>query len=219
MIAENGQMAIHLPLSAARMGAFSTHTAHPEFVHKIGEYFTELLGFPVQVTNPYLYHTKGEVVKKLVSKYPDAVPLSVSCWKGSRVLTDKNHCGACIPCLTRRVSLEFNGLCLKEYTRDLLSEDVIALPPEDDGKRNLVELVEFAYLFKTLSNADLEYTYPELINAQIDQTNAISMYRRVANEVETVLKKYPDTAKLMSPAAVNPKPPATTKKNTSRKKR
>jgi hypothetical protein len=28
MIAENGQMAIHVPLSAARVGAFSTHTAH-----------------------------------------------------------------------------------------------------------------------------------------------------------------------------------------------
>ena len=30
MIAENGQMAIHLPLSTARIGAFSTHTAHPD---------------------------------------------------------------------------------------------------------------------------------------------------------------------------------------------
>jgi 7-cyano-7-deazaguanine synthase in queuosine biosynthesis len=192
MIAENGQMAIHLPLSAARMGAFSTHTAHPEFVHKVGEYFTELLGFPVQVTNPYLYHTKGEVVKKLVSKYPDAVPLSVSCWKGSRVSTNNHHCGACIPCLTRRVSLEFNGLCLKEYTRDLLSEDVIAL---------------------------LEYTYPELINAQIDKANAISMYRRVANEIETVFRNYPNALKLMSPAAANSTLPAATKKTTSRKKR
>jgi hypothetical protein len=27
-IAENGQMAIHLPLTQARIGAFSTHTAH-----------------------------------------------------------------------------------------------------------------------------------------------------------------------------------------------
>lgn len=219
MIAENGQMAIHLPLSAARMGAFSTHTAHPEFVHKVGDYFTELLGFPVQVTNPFLYHTKGEVVKKLVSKYPDAVPFSVSCWKGSRVSTDNHHCGACIPCLTRRVSLEFNGLCLKEYTRDLLSEDVIALLPEDEGKRNLVELVEFAYLFKTLSDAELEYTYPELINAQIDKANAISMYRRVANEVETVFRNYPNAFKLMSPAAASSTTPAATKKTTSRKKR
>jgi hypothetical protein len=32
VIAENGQMAIHLPLSPARVGAFSTHTAHPQFV-------------------------------------------------------------------------------------------------------------------------------------------------------------------------------------------
>jgi hypothetical protein len=30
MIAENGQMAVHLPLNSARMAAFSTHTAHPD---------------------------------------------------------------------------------------------------------------------------------------------------------------------------------------------
>ncbi len=35
MIAENGQMAIHLPLTPGRIGAFSTHTAHPEFVHEM----------------------------------------------------------------------------------------------------------------------------------------------------------------------------------------
>src|SRR5262249_32520938 len=30
-LAENGHMAIHLPLVPARVGAFSTHTANPEF--------------------------------------------------------------------------------------------------------------------------------------------------------------------------------------------
>jgi 7-cyano-7-deazaguanine synthase in queuosine biosynthesis len=219
MIAENGQMAIHLPLSAARMGAFSTHTAHPEFVHRVGEYFTELLDFPVRVTNPYLYSTKGEVVKKVVSKYRDAVPLSVSCWMVSWMSPEHSHCGVCIPCLTRRISLEFNGLYLKEYKRDLLTENIAGLPPEDDGKRNLVELVEFAYLFKTLRDSELEYTYPELINAQIDKAKAISMYRRLADEIEVVLRNYPNAAKLMLPAATNSTPPAATKKATSRKKR
>jgi hypothetical protein len=105
------------------------------------------------------------------------------------------------------------------YERDLLSEDVLALPPDDTGKRNLVELVEFAYLFKTLSDTELEFIYPELINKQIDKANAISMYRRVANEVETVLRNYPNAAKLMSPASADSTPPAPAKKTASRKKR
>src|SRR5439155_6051211 len=31
-VAENGQLAVHLPLTTARIGAFSTHTAHPNFL-------------------------------------------------------------------------------------------------------------------------------------------------------------------------------------------
>ena len=38
-IAENGQLAINLPLTAARIGPFSTHTAHPEFVNKAQAFF------------------------------------------------------------------------------------------------------------------------------------------------------------------------------------
>ena len=65
MIAENGQMAIHLPLSAARIGAFSTHTAHPEFVHNAQAYFSTLLDHKFTITNPYVYRTKAEVVSTL----------------------------------------------------------------------------------------------------------------------------------------------------------
>src|SRR5208337_1510406 len=58
VIAENGQMAIHLPLSPARVGAFSTHTAHPEFVALAAEFFGCLLDTSFIVRNPYLYTTK-----------------------------------------------------------------------------------------------------------------------------------------------------------------
>jgi hypothetical protein len=220
MIAENGQMAIHLPLSAARIGAFSTHTAHPEFVHRIGQYFSDLLDYAVRVTNPYLYSTKAEVVQKLVSRYPDAIPTSVSCWKSSRIKNAAKHCGECIPCLTRRVALESNGLKLSEYNRDLLSEDAASLPPDDEGKRNLIDFVEFAHVFQTLNDAELEYEYPELINEQIDRAKAVSMYRRMAREVWNVFSAYPGMIKLMpSPPTGTVVPAAKPHPKSTRKKR
>lgn len=194
MIAENGQMAIHLPLSAARIGAFSTHTAHPEFVTKIGEYFTQLLQYPIDVENPYLYRTKAEVVEKLVNAHKGAVALSVSCWRGSRLGKSYNHCGQCIPCLIRRIALEHHNLFLAEYERDLLAEDVASLPPTDEGKRNLAELGEFAYAFGTQTESELLFNYVDLINEQIDATAAIAMYRRFANEAGSVLGRYPKIA-------------------------
>jgi hypothetical protein len=201
MIAENGQMAIHLPLSAARIGAFSTHTAHPQFVRMAAEYFTSLLEHRTCVTNPFLYKTKAEVVAKVAKEHRPAIPQSVSCWRGSR-LSNSNHCGECVPCLVRRIALEANGLRLKEYARDLLSENVGDLQPDDDGKRNLVELAEFAVAFRTYSAADLEMLYPDLINETIDRPLAIAMYKRFADEAVAVLGNYRGVRPILA------KPPA-----------
>ena len=104
VIAENGQMAIHLPLSAARISAFSTHTAHPEFVHVMGKILSKLLNHSIQIENPFLYQTKAEVVETIAKEYQDALTQTVSCWKASRVSGGKNHYGFCIPCIVRRLS-------------------------------------------------------------------------------------------------------------------
>jgi hypothetical protein len=200
MIAENGQLAIHLPLSAARIGAFSTHTAHPQFVHLAGDYFSTLLDFPLTISNPYLYKTKAEVVSKLARSHRTAIAKAVSCWRGARLGTKSNHCGECVPCLVRRIALEVNGVRLKEYERDLLSEDVAALGPDDEGKRNVVELAEFISAFRTMAPIDLDMTFPGLFDPQIDRDAAVAMYQRFADEGMKVLSKYPGIAPLLSTA-------------------
>lgn len=198
MIAENGQMAIHLPLTVSRMGAFSTHTAHPEFVHEVGTYFTNLLGFPIKIFNPYLYNTKAETISKLVKFHDKAVEMSVSCWRGSWV-SGFNHCGECVPCLIRRVSTEFGGLKLPEFARDLLNEDIDKLKTDDEGRRNLTELAEFAKIFGEFSDADIEFNFPDIISPFIDQERAIKMYRRFADETRKVFSNYPFAKKLLGP--------------------
>ena len=196
MIAENGQMAIHLPLTAARISAFSTHTAHPEFVATMGPIMSKLLGYPIEITNPFLYLTKAEVVSDVVRDHADQLAHAVSCWKASRVRKDYNHCGYCVPCLIRRVSIEAHGTALPEYARDLLTEDVGDLSPDDDGKRNLVELCEFVATIDGRSQAALEDEYPDLINEHIDPVEAIGMYKRFATEAKAVFSSYPNVAKL-----------------------
>lgn len=204
MIAENGQMAIHLPLSAARIGAFSTHTAHPEFVHLVGEYFTALVNFPIRVVNPYLYKTKAETVEKIIRKHPESVKLSVSCWRGSRLSRDFNHCGECVPCLIRRVATEYNGSTLPEYARDLLAMDIDSLPTDDEGRRNVTELAEFAYTFNTCSDAEIEFNYPDLFSDYIDRKQAIEMYRRFAAEAQQILNKYDGVKGLLPKITAKP---------------
>lgn len=190
MIAENGQMAIHLPLTAARIGAFSTHTAHPEYVKEIESMLSLILNFPFSITNPFLYRTKAECVVSLIPNHINAVERSTSCWKSSR--QSSNHCGECIPCFVRRISLEANGVVISEYARDLFAEHISALPSDDAGKRNFVDLAEFVSIWQSgRSNAELESRYPELINPSIDRGHALSMYRRFASEAMLVFANYP----------------------------
>jgi len=198
VIAENGQLAIHVPLTAARISAFSTHTAHPEFIDLMGKILNRLLRYPIEITNPFLYYTKGEVVKDAVTHHSKIVPSAVSCWKASRV-SGKNHCGSCIPCLVRRIGIESNGSKIDEYKRDLLNERILKLSHDDEGKRNLVELAEFVKVFKAeKSKAALLDIYPELNSEYIDLEKAINMYRRFADEAVNVFDNYPNVKVLLN---------------------
>jgi len=191
-MAENGQMAIHLSLTAARISAFSTYTAHPEFLHEMQELLRNLLNFPINLQNPYLYKTKAEVVANLVQNHRDIVGETVSCWKASRVRGGANHCGICIPCLIRRIALEYNDLLLPEYDVDLLRQDVASMGGYYDGKRNLAELGMFIKIFENArSQAELERDYPDLANEYFDGEQAAGMYQRFAVEARTVFQRYP----------------------------
>lgn len=199
VIAENGQMAIHLPLTTARIGAFSTHTAHPEFVRMMGDLLSTLLDYPLKIENPFLYMTKAEVVARAVERHREVIEGTVSCWKAARVIGDKKHCGYCVPCLSRRVALETHGLELPEYQNDVLREKMSDLDIDNEGKRSLVEMIEFATIFGgSRSQADLEEEYPDLLlGEEIDVKAAVDMYRRFARETLDIFGRYPSVKAIM----------------------
>lgn len=198
VIAENGQMAIHLPLSSARISAFSTHTAHPTFLRIAATVFSSILGYEIRIENPFLYQTKAEVATQVVNGHQSALALSISCWKASRIAGGLHHCGFCIPCLVRRIAVEHNGLRLPEYKRDLFQEDVLRLEPQDDGKRNLMELAEFVQIFGSgRSQAQLEDSFPDLVCPDFDAARAASMYKRFAAEAQSVFRRYASLAPLL----------------------
>ena len=198
LIAENGQMAIHLPLTAARISAFSTHTAHPEFVDLAGKIFSHILSFEIKIENPFLYLTKAEVICNLVASHADLIGISVSCWKASRVSGGENHCGVCVPCLVRRIALESHGLKPDEYQRDIFVEDLTTADPDNDGRRNLCEFGEFISTFEVARpQAEFEQLYPDLLNGAFSSGRAIEMYQRFAHEARDVLNRYPAVASVL----------------------
>lgn len=198
LLAENGQMAIHLPLTSARIGAFSTHTAHPAVLLKMQNLLAQALDAPITITNPYLYRTKREVTEIVLRHLPSALWETTSCWRNARLPAGTTHCGDCIPCQVRRIAIESLVPDTTLYARNLWSEHVSRLGADDDGRRNLVDLAEFVTRFRSGSNEELMSEFPELYSQAFDGALAIDMYRRFAAEATAVLQRYPNLARLVA---------------------
>jgi 7-cyano-7-deazaguanine synthase in queuosine biosynthesis len=196
-IAENGQLAIHLPLTQARIGAFSTRTAHPEVLAKAQQFFDEILGLEIQIINPYVHKTKGEVTKIVWDRLPESVATTVSCWKTSRLTGDATHCGICAPCIIRRIAIETCGPDPTKYERDLFTERFAELPEDDDGRRNLADYGEFVLRVEQYSEMQMMDEWPELYSSEITCSDVIQMYRRATVEARSVLSRYPNVARVL----------------------
>lgn len=197
MLAENGQMAVHLPLSQARIGAFSTHTAHPDVLNKMQSFLNQALGTDLRITNPYVSRTKAESIRIAWDQLRNAIPVANSCWRQAHLPEGASHCGECIPCIVRRIAIEYHGVDETVYARDTFSEDIADLPPEDEARRNLFELCEFMLHFERDSDPVVMDGWPELLSPNVDARATIEMYRRAAGETRAVLSRYPKLAPIL----------------------
>ncbi len=97
----------------------------------------------------------------------------------------------------RRIAIESCGPDHTAYGRDLWREQIRELPWDDDGRRNLSELVQFAVQFDTESNEELVSNWPELLSRAFDVQQVIEMYRRFAAEAIQIWQHYPQVRELM----------------------
>ena len=108
-IPENGLIALNVPLDPLRLGALSTRTAHPHFIHGM-QALLDRIGLQVELVNPYRHRTKGEMVAGCKDRefLAREVGNSMSCSSPAKARykgLSPRHCGHCVPCLIRRASL------------------------------------------------------------------------------------------------------------------
>ncbi len=131
IVPENGTISINIPLDKGRRSACSTRTTHPVFISKL-EKALSLIGIDNKFINPYKLDSKKDMVEKCCScedkknLFMQLAPLSCSCakrghnrfWDKTSLQIESNnikHCGMCLPCLYRRVSLNAVGLDDEAY--------------------------------------------------------------------------------------------------------
>lgn len=193
-IGENGVMAINAPLTGGRFGPFSTHTAHPHVLARLGEIATSVLGSPIHVDNPSAFETKTEVVQRLATLgMRDVVPETHSCWIARR----DTHCGKCVPCLVRRFAVISAGLPDASYERDLLAAPWNSA---DTNNKDLSDYITFVRTVRDSNDVELVLRFAELgiPGGAVARASAISMYRRWTSDVLGVLRRQPHLASLAS---------------------
>ncbi len=122
IVPENGFISLNIPLDPSRIGSLSTKTTHPVYMKSLQEIWNNV-GIKVDLTLPYKYKTKGEVLKDCLNQQAlrETVFDSTSCGKFQR--HGLRHCGTCIPCLVRRAAfLEagFKDITVKGYCTENL---------------------------------------------------------------------------------------------------
>jgi 7-cyano-7-deazaguanine synthase in queuosine biosynthesis len=126
VVPENGLIALNAPLQISRLGTHSTRTAHPRFLGMLLDVLHQIDTAGWQLTNPFLYQSKTDMLKALDPGLKALVRKTVSCahaadlWRSGA--TGLRHCGYCVPCIYRRAALYAAGLDLaKDYAKDVFS--------------------------------------------------------------------------------------------------
>lgn len=113
-IPENGTISLNIPLDKGRRSACSTRTTHPVFLYRL-QSALNAVGIQNQLVNPYQLKSKKDMVDDCCRDAEKKRALlilcseSCSCAKRSHksywVRRNAVHCGVCLPCLYRMVSL------------------------------------------------------------------------------------------------------------------
>jgi len=182
---ENGIMALHLPLTSARIGSLSTHTASPPIIKRICDLASDVLAAKLELSNLLVGMTKPEVLGRAVELGArDQMQDTVSCWQIGRT---REHCGVCTPCLLRRISCELHGVPDVPYAADLFEDESSLEDPR--ARDNLAHLISLVLDLDELPDVDLEYEYPELLSGQpvLSLAESIALHRRWGEQAARIL--------------------------------
>ena len=103
---ENGVVSINLPISEQVVGARATRSTHPLVLDHFPKFFSAAVGKPIAVDNPFIWKTKGDVVRSIVDHgCGDLIKHTVSCTRVHDITKLHTHCGCCSQCLDRRFAV------------------------------------------------------------------------------------------------------------------
>jgi hypothetical protein len=137
---ENGIVSLNLPPVRQVVGARATRTTHPQALDGFRRIFREVFDTRFEVTNPFIWFTKPEVIRKIVSNgCGDLIRHTRSCTRVRDMTTLHPHCGQCSQCIDRRFAILAAGQKHEDpaeaYNVDLFTGARSEGPDRENGAR------------------------------------------------------------------------------------
>ena len=103
---ENGVVSLNLPPVGQVVGARATRTTHPQALAGFRCILSAVLGQPFDISNPYAWITKAEVIQRIVQGgCADLIKHTRSCARVRAMTNLHPHCGQCSQCIDRRFAV------------------------------------------------------------------------------------------------------------------
>lgn len=195
---ENGVVSLNLPIAKDVLGSRATKTTHPSVIRGFERIFSHLADQQIEISTPYLWFTKTDVVERIVSHgFGPLLPRTVSCVHPMQWTTEVRHCGRCSQCIDRRFAVLAAGAEVFEpaegYGVDLLTGQRSA----DDDIRLAFSYVKFHSGIINSTRQQFPIDHPDVYSAVqhipgLSSEQALDkiwqLHRRHADAVSAVLE-------------------------------
>lgn len=195
---ENGVVSLNLPVCAQVVGSRATRTTHPRVIAGFSKLFTLLSGKTFDVSNPFLWNTKAEVIKKIIDAgLPETIKDSNSCahtWERRAEIT---HCGSCSQCIDRRIAIIAAGAEAYDPSSQYKTDIILGSRPTEDDKILSAAFLERANEMERIQDiAGFMIKYPSMLralehipgNKQGGAQRLFDLYKRHGNEVRGAIE-------------------------------
>lgn len=185
-IFENGIMSLN-PSFETRA---TTRTTHPKTIFLFQNLLNQL-DIKITLTHPFLFLTKGEMIESLPEKYKLFINQTRSCSHSKQVVkysrSGINSCGACIPCLLRKISIS-------AYNNEKYDHDYFI--PYNSQFDDVDYLSSYHYFLRFAKAIDNDTIFTELGMRKIFYSDEYyyertqSMLETFRSELEVFFNKY-----------------------------
>ncbi len=194
---ENGVTSINLPIAEQVVGGRATRTTHPQSIQGFARLFSCLLERPFTVESPFLWKTKGDIVRLIKDNGCGAlVAQSVSCSKTVEATKLHTHCGRCSQCIDRRFATLAVGLGDEEDPPEMYKVDLLTGERSIGENRAMAEsFLQRATRLRSIAELDFLVAYPQVtrvllhvgLSADEAGQRILELHHRHAEEVFAAL--------------------------------